>query len=335
MPNVIPINLDPDTLAILQKYNLVNKEGVMEALTRGKNKQFDTFFKLQMNSAKSESVKQLEQIAATFSSHHAQSMQMLNSISKLSQFTMVLSGLNLFATAAGFMLMNAKLNTMSSKIDEVIKRQKDAVEISADFNIGNVIEKHGIMLDHRRTQKYFSEDQMEELVASEYVALKNMKKVFDLEATSNKKEIVYYMLSLAQMLSASMKYYDELYYFQNKNKLYSDDVWHSSHEKWMSAFDSMIDTDCLERIQDYGYFDLKLNTVENDCFYKNYRNKIVDLKQEVEDNQTVLTALGDPELFASVRTSLGAGTRADLETALENGGIDPKECEKSIRAAIA
>lgn len=335
MPTEIPINLDPDTIAILHKYNLVNKEGVMEALTRGKNKQYDTFFKLQLSSTKSETARQLEQIAASFSSHQAQNLQLLNSISKLSQFTMILSGLNLFATAAGFKLMNDKLKIMNSKIEEVIKRQKDAVEIDANFRIGNVIERHGIMLDHRRTQKYFSEDQMEDLVANEYVALNNIKKIFDLEAADNKNEVVFYMLSLAQMLAASLKYYDELYYFGNKEKLYNDDVWHSRHDQWTAALDSMIDTDCIEKIQDHGYFDLKLNTVENDCYYKSFRNKIIGLKQEIEDNQVLLTALGDSELFASVRSSLGAGTRADLEEALENGGIDPKECERSIRAAIA
>lgn len=264
MSQVIPINLDPDTIAILRKYNLIDKTGMMEALTRGKNKQFDTFFKLEMNSAKSETAKQLEKIAASISSNHAQSMQMLNGISKLSQLSVVLSGLNLFATAAGFMLMNAKLEKMSSKIDEVIKRQKDAVEIEANFKIGSVIERHGIMLDHRRTEKYFDENQMEQLVADEYTALNYIKKVFELEATGNKDEIVFYMLSLASMLAVSLKYYDQLYYFGNKETLSSDDAWHSSHDKWTAAIDSMINTDYIEMIQDYGFFDLGLNTVEND-----------------------------------------------------------------------
>lgn len=336
MPTIVPINLDPDTLAILRKYKLINKDGMLEALTRGKGSQFDTFFKLQLNSAtKSESVKQLENIAATISSNHAQSIQMLNGLSKLSQFTMVLSGLNLFATAAGFAMMNAKLNKMSSKIDEVISRQKDAIEIDANYKIENVISKHHIMLDHRRTQKYFSEDQMEELVANEYNALKWLKKIFEMEASGNKEELMFYLVSMAAMLAVSLRYYDEIYYFENRETLAGDNVWHSSHETWAAAFDSLIDTAFIERIQDYGYFDLDLNTIVTDYYYKNYQKQLRDYKQAVEDNQLLLTSIGDPELFASVKSSVGAGTRVELEAALEKGGIDPKQCEKSISIAIA
>ena len=37
----------------------------------------------------------------------------------------------------------------------------------------------------------------------------------------------------------------------------------------------------VEMIQDYGLFGLGLNTIENDCFYKNYKEQVISLKQDI------------------------------------------------------
>ena len=73
---------------------------------------------------------------------------------------MVLSGANLFATAAGFAIMNAKLNKMSRKIDEVIKMYKDAEDIHTNFEVN---ERYGRSFQHVGLQKEtnnYSEEKM-------------------------------------------------------------------------------------------------------------------------------------------------------------------------------
>ena len=334
----LALELPAEVIAKLQQNGLI-KNGVMEAFNRGKHNRYKTFFKLVVNTAKKpEAQTQAAEVVALLKQNTqigTQSIEMLGNITKLSQFTLVLSGLNLFATTAGFIVMNEKLKKISGKIDEVIRIYKEAEDIHTTFEMNKVLSAHSDMLDHRKTQNYYSEEQMRKLVAEEYNMLDMLINIFTKDMSNDKETIVLSLLSLASMLSASLKYFDEIYYFKNKDSITYGDFWHLDHDNWTSSFDKMLSKELVEKIQDYGLFDLGLNTEENDCFYKNYRYQVKSLKQDVKDNQLIITSLDDRELFNSYTAKSSESFKNEIESALKEVGADKKYYEKAILAAAA
>lgn len=103
MANVIIIK----TLEELQRF--INEKGIMEIVTRDTNKKFKVFYKVAIDKlsqgkaeAKADAVisllKKNNQIGE-------KSLKMLGGITKLNALNLVLSGLNLCATCAGFAVM--------------------------------------------------------------------------------------------------------------------------------------------------------------------------------------------------------------------------------------
>ena len=320
-------------------YQFLNEKGVMEIAIRGNHKRFKNFQKIAINNLKKpEAAEQLGKAMTLLNQNNqiaTQSLQMLGNITKLSQLTMVLSGANLFATAAGFAIMNAKLNKMSDKIDEVIKMYKDAEDIHTTFEVNNVVSEHSNMLDCRKKQNNYSEEKMRKLVADEYNVLDMLMNIFSKDMSNNPEVVVFTMLSMASMLAVSMKYFDEVYYFNNKEAITSGDIWHLDHDKWMATYDKLAGTEFVEMIQDYGLFGLGLNTIENDCFYKNYKEQVISLKQDIVDNQTLIESIDDAELFMSVSSMTSESAKEEIEKALKEAGEDPKQYEDEIHAAVA
>ena len=333
MTNTININ------TIEELYQFLNEKGVMEVALRGKNKKFRAFQKVTLNNLKQpEAASKAQEVVALLNRNNqisAQNLQMLGSISKLSQLTMVLSGVNLFATVIGFAIMNKKLNKISAQIDEVIKVYKDAEDIHTTFTVNEVLSNHANMLDCRKKQKYYSEDQMWKLVAEEYNVLDMLINIFYKNMSNNPEVIVFTMLSMATMLATSLKYFDEVYYFNNKEAIGDGDIWHLEHDKWVSLFVKMSTPDFIERIQDYGYLGLNLNTTENDCFYKSYRDQIRSLNQEIEDNQMLITAFDDPELLGTFNVRLNEAVKTEIEEAIKEVGADPVQFKREMSLAAA
>ena len=329
-----------ETIAQLKKLGVLDEKGnVLEAVIRGKKKKFKAFPKIVFNGTKdTETLSKAEEAVALLKKNNQismQNMQMLGNVAKLSQLTMVLSGLNLFATVVGFAMMNAKLNKMSSKIDEVIGLQKDTFEIQTSYNVNKVVSKYSDMMDGRKTKEYFSEKEMRELVGAEWNALDMLMKIFYRGITNNQEELIFSMLSLASMLSASLKYYDEIYYFKHKDTISTGSIWHNDHDKWMASFDKLLSKDFINRIQDYGFLDMNLNTVETDYFYTGYIEQIRGLKQDVEDNQLLITSLNDEALFKEITAQINEEVQAEIESALEAVGADKKAYKDAIHAVAA
>lgn len=324
---------------IEELYQFLNEKGVMEIAIRGDKKRFKSFQKIAIN--KLQQAQATEGLGAAINllgknnQLATQSIQMLGNITKLSQVTMVLSGANLFATAAGFAIMYKKLNKMSDKIDAVIKVYKDAEDIHTNFEVNNVMADHSDMLDCRKKHSNYSEEKMRKLVADEYNVLDMLMSIFSKDMTNDQETVVFAMLSMASMLAASLKYFDEVYYFNNNESITSGDVWHLDHDKWMAVYDKLAGREFVEMIQDYGMFGLGLNTIENDCFYKNYIDQVVSLKQEIEDNQTLIEAIDDPELFGEASSKLKDSAKEEIENVLKEVGEDPKKYENEILAAVA
>ena len=176
---------------------------------------------------------------------------------------------------------------------------------------------------------------MRELVDGEYNVLTLLIDSFLAGITSNREDLLFSVLSLTQMFSISLRYFDEIYYFENKQAIGNGDKWHMSHDKWIAVFDRLASVELVKEIQDYGIFEMGLNTVENDCFFINYYDQIKSLKQDVEDNQKLIVAVDDKELFNAVMSKSNEEIQAEIEAALEEAGVPAGVCDEMIRAAVA
>jgi hypothetical protein len=260
---------------------------------------------------------------------------MLSNIVKLNQFGLVLSGLNLCATCVGFAIMNDKLDSMSNQIKNLVETFKKAEAIHTNFEFNNTLSEHTDMLDGRKTQCYYTKDQMRVLVDNEYNVLKLLTDTFLSNTSADKEDLLFSILSLAQMLSASVRYFDEVYYFENKDRIGKKDPWHLSHDKWVGAFDRLISQAFLKHIQDFGMLEKGLNTIETDCFYISFNDQIISLKQDIIDNQTLLERVDDKDLFVAIMGKSNQEVQDEIESALSNADVPLDICKKAIQDVAA
>ena len=320
-------------------YQFLNEKGIMEIAIRNKNKCFKTFQKIALDKLQQPEAKAKVMEAVQLLNKNNQltekSIQMLGNVAKLNKFNLVLSGLNLCATCVGFAIMYAKLDKMSAQINEVIALNKDIEGVHVNYEVKKILSEHSNMVDCRKTQNYYSEEKMRALVAGEYDVLELLTDVFLKDISNDQETLIFSILSLASMLAVSLKYFDETYYFNNKEAIGDGDIWHLDHDKWVSVFDKMSGPEFIERIQDYGFFDMGLTTVENDCFYKSFYDQTRGLKQEIEDNQTLIITIDDAALLRSVIEQSTESIKSEIETALKDVGIDSDICNEAIRVAVA
>jgi hypothetical protein len=285
----------------LKKY--LNKDGFLEVAIRGKNKKFKVFQKLSLsNLMESETKEKFEQLFSAMDKNNKmakKTQNMVKNVAKLQKLNMVFGALNLCATCAGFAVMYMKLDKMCGQINQVMGTVKQGQDISANYEFHKVLSEHSNMLDARKTQKYYTEEQMRQLVDSEYNVLTMLIEGFMKDHTDDKKNLVDCIYSMAAMMTVSLKYFDELYYLNNKDVIGDGDIWHSSHNNWTGILEKMLSDEFVEKIQDMGVFDLGLTMNEADVFYLDRNDQIQDMLETIADNQTIIVALGSAELMSA------------------------------------
>ena len=102
-----------------------------------------------------------------------------------------------------------------------------------------------------------------------------------------------------------------------------------------AIFDRLSSPDFIDTIQDYGVFEIGLNTVENDCFYINFYDQVRSLKQDVEDNQAMIIAIDDQDLFSVVMHKTSEEAQQEIESALKEADVSLDTCAEILRVAVA
>lgn len=294
------------TIEQLNKY--LNDKGVLEIALRGKNQKFKQFQKVILQDLpQGQMQEQIKSAISTLNKNtqiSQQTLQMVGNVAKLNQFNLILNAMNLCATCAGFTIICKRLDVVSEKINELLNTLKASNEIQINYEFKKIISEHANMLDSRKTQNYYSEEKMRELVDNEFNVLNMLISAFSKETTDERESLLFSIYSLAAMLAVSLKYFDEIYYYNHKETITNGDVWHMSHDKWMSIYDTLTSNDFILMIQDYGFFELNLNTSENDCYYKSLLKQITDAKQEVADNQRLIQAFdSDTDFRAGIEVT--------------------------------
>lgn len=300
-----------------------NEKGFIEIVTRGKNKKYNTFKNVVIENLGKGQGQESELLGKVLSKLDKnadlskKNFDMLKNVSKLSQLNVLLSGLNLCATCAGFAIMYSKLDQMSGQINQVMGLIKKGNDVQADYEFKKVISEHANMLDSRKTKKYYTEEQMRKLVDDEYNVLNMLIDVYRKDLSEDNESLIFSIYSLASMLAVSIRYFDELYYTNNKEAIGDGDVWHSSHDNWMSVFDKLSSDEFVKKLQDHGVLELNLSTVEADQYYTSLFSQVKELAEDIEDNQTLIQMLDSEELLAEYKECIDKEVSKEIREAFE------------------
>ena len=324
--------------AWLEKY--ANKEGIVEIALRGKGKRFKRFQKIALNNTSErdqreilnkviEQLKKNNQVAE-------KGVDLIGEVSKLQVLNLILGAANLCATCAGFKIMYNKLDKISIQMNRQLMDIKQDLAINTTHEFKKLMSEHRDMLDSRKTKKYYDEAKMRKLVDDEYNVLELLVEKFIKEDLQDQEAFVFAIYSLASMLAVSIRYFDELYYFENKERIGNGDVWHTSHDNWISVYKKLTDHKFVEKLQDHAIFNRKLSTHEADVFYISLCDQIRDLEEDIKDNQMLITELDNKELFMEVSENIDRDVAEAIQRAVAdtNGALENAEVNKIIKQSM-
>lgn len=325
------------TIEELRKF--LNDKNFMEIVVRQKNKRFKKFYKVALDNIFKEAEQQMaakEVLKAVQKNSKLlnQNLEMVKNLSKIQNIALILDGVNLVSTWASFAILHEKLNSMEEEIVGAIEKVQQSLNkgtelhIKAEYN--KVISDYQDMLDCRKKQKPYSEEQMRKLVDSLYVVLDMMIDSLKSNLIDNKDNMILTVFMMLSMYTASLRFFDEQYYFNYKDILSGDEVWHTSHNKWMSLYDTLTQSWFIELLQDHGVFDLGLNTDEMDTYYNEFLEQVQDQKQEVIDNQEIILTLQDTSLLNVFHEKTSEEIQNELEKEISEmfNGIEGEDASK-------
>lgn len=299
----------------------LDQNNVLEIVQRDAKKKYKEFIRITLkNSTKEETKDTVSKVIEQLTKNKNlldSNIFKINNIAKLQNLTAIMSSLNLCATCIGFAIMYAKLEKLSGQINQLMNVVKQEHEIQTDFEFKKVIAEYRNMLDCRKTRKYYTEEQMRKLVDDEYNVLSMLIEVFTKDLSTEPEGLIFSIYSLASMLSVSLRYFDELYYFNNKEAIADGDVWHSSHSNWMSVYDKLTSPEFIKKIQDHGIFDLNLSTEETDIYYISLYDQAKSMVEDVSDNQKLIQLLDNQEVLTEVQASINQSLVDEIEKTIK------------------
>ena len=169
------------TIEELRKF--LNDKNFMEIVVRQKYMRFKKFYKVALNNIFKEAEQQIaakEVLKAVQKNSKLlnQNMKMMKNLAKIQNIGLIFDGVNLVSNWATFAILYEKLNSMEEEIvgaiEKVQKTLNKGTELHIKAEYNKVISDYQDMLDCRKKQKPYSEEQMRKLVDSLYVVLDMM-----------------------------------------------------------------------------------------------------------------------------------------------------------------
>ena len=323
---------------------LKNDKGFLEIVVRGANKRYKTFYNVMLNNTSNTIDPDFAKNVVTLLSENKElnlkNMELLHNITNISQIGLLLNGLNLCATCAGFAIMYKKLDQMSEQINQQFSMIRGTLNQGQDIENSNkynwVLSEHTNMLDCRRKGQPFSEDKMRELVDREYEVLSRLVDAYKKGIYAEQGVLIFSIFSLLAMFTVSLRIFDELYYYNNHQVIGDKDAWHLSHEKWMGVYETLSSEWFVERIQDYGCFEANLTTSEVDLYYGMLLEQVADLREDVEDNQKLIVAIKNREAFEQYKAISARDIADSIKDAFmqAGSGMDDAVIENAYQEAM-
>ena len=323
-----------------------NDHGVVEIALRAQNKRFRAFQKimiqnLQQTPAKKDFVEDIIHLLYQNNKLNEHHFEMLTQLTNIENFNLLLSGLNLCATCAGFAIMYKKLDDMNTRLSRQLKQLDKAVkknqDLQYDYEFSKILSEHNNMLDCRRIGQPYSERQMRELLDAEYNLLRYLLKAFREGLTDNHSDLITAIFSLLDMFTITLLLFDEAYYYNHLDVLAGKDPWHGSHQKWMGIYHDVTTPFFVEKLQDFAFFELELSTEFVDYYYRSLIELVKDMLEDVEDNQKLLIAAASAEQFRYYKKLSDNAFAESIKTIIEKAGdgMSPEEIDSTYQSVMA
>lgn len=311
-------------LAEMKKF--VNEKGIIEIVVRGRNNRIKAFQKAQLADMPEQAVKEMAdkmlQALNTNTHFSKEYFDLMQKMASSQQLGVVLNGLNLCVSSAGFAVLYAKMDAMSSEINQQLNQVQDEIHQSNDiqsmYEFNKVLADYTDMLDSKRRKQPYSENRMRDLVDREYNVLTMLVSIFQKQIASDNRDLINSIFSLLSMFTVSLCDFDEQYYFNNHDVLGDMDAWHSSHVKWMGIYDTLSASWFMELLQDHGMFETNLSVQGVDMYYLTMLDQVRTLRQTVEDNQTMIQLIGDEEALRNIKEASEAEVKEIIGEALDD-----------------
>lgn len=312
--------------SIEQLMQFLNDKGVLEIAQRRKDQKFKEFQNViidpsLLNRAQEQIQNEIKKALNINNDLIKSSLSKINAVTCLSSVGIILEAVNLCATCAGFIIMFENLKKISGKVDALVNTVKSSNQIQTNFELNKILSEHANMLDSRKTKNDYSEEKMRILVDDEFNVLKMLIDTFLLETTNERNNLVLSIYSLASMLTVSIMYFDELYYYDNKDRISNGEYWHSSHNRWMSELDRLSSAEFISKIQDFGFLELNLSTFENDEYYICLLNQARDFIQEINDNQSLIQAFDSDMDFKNYNEITNQTLKDEINEAFKEANV--------------
>ncbi len=302
---------------------------IIEIVIRNKNKRFKAFQKVMIKDLQESEKKELAEKAIKALNKNnklnEKNLRMLNHISKVQNFSFVLSGLDLCATCAGFAIMYEKLDSMSKEINQQLSSLHDTmkkeVDVHSEFEFNKVLADYQDMLDCRKKQKPYSEQRMRDLIDREYNMLTLLINILQMDISSNMNSVITAIFSLLSMFTKSLEYFDQQYYFNNYETLKngkSEDIWHSSHKKWMGIYDTLSSDWFVEMLQDYAMFQTDLSTRCIDQYYVELIDTVLEYREDIQDNQELIKLVQNSADLNTINEKIKESVNEEIEQCLKD-----------------
>ena len=327
---------------IEQLKQFANDKNLIEVLVRDGKKRYKTFYNIAINSLQQEEKKEIAEKVLNAVNKNGdllnKGINQLNNIAALQGIGLVLNGLNLCATVVGFTIMNKKLNEMSASIERQFNEIKIAMKKENDmystFEFNKVLGEHMAMLDRRKIKKPYSEEKMRELVDMESNTLKLLTDMLKYDIASNKETLIISILSMLSMLTVSLRYFDEMYYISNSETIGDGDKWHGSHDFWMNSYDVLSSAPFVKLIQECGFISMNLNTEQTDVLYLSFYDQVKELKQDVLDNMTLVSTVGNLETIKELKEQTCNEVKSAIEDAFKEAFSQSSETKKVYKEVL-
>lgn len=316
-----------------------DQNATIEIVMRDQKKRYKKFVKVLLDASKDE--QQTEQIKEALQKLSGQrdigrlNLEKLGAIQNIGMLSTALSAVNLAATAVGFAVVCAKIDKIGTSIEELKALVKKVEDVHTQFDFNKVVSEHRNMLDKRKLNKDYSEDEMRKLVDDEYNTLKYLYDAFRADIVFDKEVLLFSIITMAEMLSASICYFDEIYYFENQDAFTGTDCWHSSHDSWVALLDKLASPEMVKLVQDYGLLDKQYDTVTTDYTCLSYIDQIENLKQDIEDNQYMIITTQDRQLFTEIHNKAKDDVKAKLDAAIKEVGMQFDALDEAVQLAVA
>ena len=323
MGEVININ------TVEQLMQFLNENGLMEVAIRNKNKKFKEFKKICLDGLMQNDLQNKEIAEKLFNAinksnfFNENNLKLMANVANLQKIGLLLNSLNLCATCVGFAIIYAKLEKMSAEIGQQINQVKNLIkngqDVQVDYEFNKVLAEHTDILDWIRYQQPYSEEKNRDLLSL-------LINVFQKGISANNEATIFSIFSLLSMFTVSLKYFDEIYYTNNHEVLGEKNLWHTSHDKWEAIYGTLSSQWFIEKLQDYATFETSMNTREIDAYYTSLIDQVIDQKEVVEDNQTLIASLGDISLLDKFNEIVNKEVKDMISEAyVENYGTSSEE----------